>query len=397
MSDTTSGPSCGRFYRPELDGLRFFAFLAVFLNHALPQGADVWIAAGLSPAVAVAAELLVTGGGMGVDLFFALSSFLITELLVRELAVTGRLDVWRFYAKRALRIWPLYFAFLAVTWFVVRPWTSHETMSASALPWFIGFAGNWFLYDRGMYFESVAVLLWSVAIEEQYYLVWPLVLRLFGARRLAWACAGLIVVAMAARGWAAWIGLPHPRVWVNTFMRLDPIALGALLSLSLHGAAPTLTASRRALAMVLGCSMLFVTPAFAGFAGWSAVYGYFFAALGATAVVWATLNDRPGWLASPALVYLGRISYGLYVVHFLALWIAADFIGGATGMTGIAAKAALGLAITVPLAALSYHLIERPFLTLKARLAVIPSRPDGVRNGVRIAQGEERELLRRAS
>ena len=107
------------FYHPELDVLRFFAFFAVFLHHALPREATLYLNAGLT---STATEWLLTAkkaGAFGVDLFFVLSAFLITELLRREYVSRGKFNLSSFYIRRALRIWPLYFTFLAITVFII--------------------------------------------------------------------------------------------------------------------------------------------------------------------------------------------------------------------------------------------------------------------------------------
>src|SRR5215831_4185884 len=108
------------FYRPELDGLRFFAFLFVFITHAFSDDATVYVARGVPWWIAHLAARLAHIGRYGVPLFFVLSSYLITELLIRESRLRGRIDVPRFYARRALRIWPLYFVFVLASAVVVR-------------------------------------------------------------------------------------------------------------------------------------------------------------------------------------------------------------------------------------------------------------------------------------
>ena len=108
-----------RFYHPELDALRFVAFLAVFIHHALPRDASLYIANGLSPAVTQWLLTAKEAGAFGLDLFFALSAYLITELLLREHAQRGSFSIPAFYVRRALRIWPLYFTFLALTVLVI--------------------------------------------------------------------------------------------------------------------------------------------------------------------------------------------------------------------------------------------------------------------------------------
>ncbi len=114
-------------------------------------------------------------GAFGVSLFFVLSSYLITELLLREKDLIGTLDVRSFYIRRILRIWPLYFAFLALA--VILQWIvpgQHVTLRAGM--WFSLLAGNWFIVFHG-FPSSVIFPLWSVSIEEQFYITWPAIVR----------------------------------------------------------------------------------------------------------------------------------------------------------------------------------------------------------------------------
>ena len=102
----------GKFYHPELDRLRFVAFFAVFVHHFFPQSHSNYAAIGSLGAKVLAN--CVEAGGLGVDLFFCLSSFLITTLLLREFEERGRIDVRAFWIRRILRIWPLYYCFIAL-------------------------------------------------------------------------------------------------------------------------------------------------------------------------------------------------------------------------------------------------------------------------------------------
>ena len=151
------------FYRPELDCLRFFAFLAVFVHHTMPRQIDFYIAHHLPTALSNVAY----AGSFGVDLFFCLSAFLITELLLREKEEVGYLNVKAFYIRRILRIWPLYFAFVLFSFgltFVDR----NQHFSVSQLTMFLLLAGNW--ASAFTVISSVVAPLWSVSIEEQFYL-----------------------------------------------------------------------------------------------------------------------------------------------------------------------------------------------------------------------------------
>src|SRR5215813_2353179 len=107
------------FYRPELDCLRFFAFLAVFVSHAFALDAEYYIDRQISPQLSLWISNITGCGGYGVVLFFVLSSYLITELLIRESNSKGRIDVKSFYIRRALRIWPLYFVFLLAIYLII--------------------------------------------------------------------------------------------------------------------------------------------------------------------------------------------------------------------------------------------------------------------------------------
>jgi len=148
ISDTTSkglgAPSARRFYKPELDILRFFAFLAVFVFHTVNYSTGFLVQHHI-PLWAAKIGLSFAGAGTyGVDVFFVLSSYLITELLLREKATTGSLDVKAFYLRRILRIWPLYYLFLALAVFVPLLNPQHEFSLKYVIP-FAALMGNWSL------------------------------------------------------------------------------------------------------------------------------------------------------------------------------------------------------------------------------------------------------------
>src|SRR5687768_7831381 len=175
-SSSRKADSKHTFYHPELDVLRFVAFLAVFMHHALPRDARLYVNSGLSQA---ATQWLLTAkeaGAFGVDLFFALSSYLITELLLREHEQRGTFSVAAFYVRRALRIWPLYFTFLALTVLVVPTLIPTDRFGPIYITSFALFVGNWVCAAKGLPF-SVASPLWSISVEEQFYIGWPLLLR----------------------------------------------------------------------------------------------------------------------------------------------------------------------------------------------------------------------------
>jgi len=373
------------FYRPELDSLRFIAFFAVFLHHSLPRNADFYVRHALLPkTLARWPEALVNSGGFGVDLFFALSSYLITELLLRELRIRGSLDVKAFWIRRALRIWPLYFFFVAFA-FVLGWLVPTEKLSSSYFTAFVLFCANW-ACTAWSYPASVAAPLWSVSIEEQFYIAWPLLLRRATPRRVARVSLLLLAIAtltralLLSRGARYPAEVEHPTIWCNTFARLDPIALGALLAVILRGRVPRISPSGR-MALLIGG--LLTTTIVARYCeiykerSWIGILaGYPAVALGVVAILLSVLGaPKPGSLFLHRwFVYLGRISYGLYVYHRLGLLIADYFASGRTGRA-FAVHWIVAFTTTLLLAAASYKFLEGPFLRMKERFTYVTSRP----------------------
>jgi peptidoglycan/LPS O-acetylase OafA/YrhL len=379
-----AGPTAApaRFYRPELDGLRFVAFFMVFVHHAVPKEPSAALVAHLGSAAAAFVTAAGRSGALGVDLFFVLSSYLITELLLREQDRRGNVDVKAFYVRRLLRIWPLYYAFLLLAGFVFPHVGLGRTMADPALAAFALFAGNWYVARAGYPTAAVGPL-WSVSLEEQFYLCWPLVVRFAGRRRIKSIAVGMIVCSLAFRialnlGHVVNLGVA---TWTMTFGRLEPIGAGVLVALFRHEH-PLFELSPRArrwlalagAACIVSVELLFsIENATLGLA----VFGYPLATAGAVLLLFAAQRSsavpaRPTGLAHPALVYLGKISYGLYVFHVMALGLvrhapARLHLGGAW-------TAPVGFVLTLAIAAASYRFLERPFLRLKERFTYVPSR-----------------------
>src|SRR6478609_6198079 len=226
-SATAAPARAERFYRPELDALRFFAFLGVFIFHAAPRTMDFYNAAGYPHWLSSLLISVFGAGAYGVDLFFALSAYLITNLLLRERAATGALDLRGFYMRRILRIWPLYLAFVAFA-AVFAALVPGQHLPMKYVVGYSLLAGNWVYVFYGLP-ASFAVPLWTVSIEEQFYLAWPLALRRASIQAVAAIAVGLLLVANFWRVALAIAGAPLEHMEYNTFTRLDPIALGILI------------------------------------------------------------------------------------------------------------------------------------------------------------------------
>lgn len=371
-------------YHPELDVLRFFAFFAVFLHHALPRIAAPYIEAGLSPAQAQWLLNAKAAGAFGVDLFFTLSAFLITELLLREYANRGRFSLSAFYIRRALRIWPLYFTFLALTVLVIPAIFPNDEFGPIYAISFALFVGNWVCATSGLP-VSVASPLWSISVEEQFYFGWPLLLRVFGMDRIMQLVAGLFALALATRVVLATLEIEHPGVWCNTLARLDPIALGALLAFVLRGRTPRINSGLRLLLCAVALISWLLTARYLGEDGPSSILTYAVSAIASVMMLVAVLHGNAPLLHLPPftwLVYLGRISYGLYVFHLLALALTAKllFLNVLQIEPTFERRLFFSFLLTVIMAAASYRWLEQPFLRLKKRFTHVPVREPNARS-----------------
>jgi peptidoglycan/LPS O-acetylase OafA/YrhL len=363
-----------RYYRPELDVLRFFAFLMVFLSHVVPGDEAFFAQAHIPPALADLLIAMSAGGAFGVDLFFALSSFLITTLLLREWKANGHVDVRSFYVRRILRIWPLYFVFLCVVGPLVDARVPGESMPLKYVLAFALLAGNWACVLWG-YPHSVSGPLWSISIEEQFYLAWPLVMRRW-IQHLASVASVLLAVSFITRLYLVFSGAQHPQIWCNTLARLDPIACGALLAVHAERRQIALTPALRAMLLVSGCAVLTIAGRYGNFIGNRALITYPAVTAASTALILGTLGLQihPGRISIPrALTYLGRISYGLYVFHWMFVVVCG--VAAANGPVARPARALAALLATIATAAASHHFVEKPFLRLKERFTRIESRP----------------------
>jgi peptidoglycan/LPS O-acetylase OafA/YrhL len=367
-----------RFYRPELDALRFFAFLGVYAYHfwGHPPTFPTFFVKLLLPGFVVKVS---QAGEFGVDLFFLLSAYLITEVLLREKESRGSLNVGNFYIRRILRIWPLYFAFLAVS--LIPVLNPGHTLTWKHMAMFLLLSGNWSVILLGWPYHSMASPLWSVSVEEQFYLGWaPLVGRL-SRRMIVWAAVGMLCVANLTRVVIvlAWPHASKDAIRTNTFARLDPIAVGILLAVLLNGRIPLLRAWQRVALLATGTGILIAVGTWCNTLVPRSVSGrldlpeFPAVTLGCALIFLSVLGIKtrlPQWL-----VYLGKISYGLYVVHILGAFLADAVLVMPGGLRRAALRHLLSMAFTIGMASLSYHFLETPFLRRKNRFANVPSRP----------------------
>jgi peptidoglycan/LPS O-acetylase OafA/YrhL len=366
-------PAVKRFYQPELDGLRFYAFLGVFICHTLPFEGEFYHKLHLPVPWLWGAT--VKAGAAGVDLFFALSAFLITSLLLKEREETGDISLKFFYLRRILRIWPLYFLVIGLGILL-----SH-TDANQHLPWYyvagyLLFVGNWVhaVFGRP---ESIAFPLWTVSIEEQFYLIWPVIVKTFERRGLIIAAVGMFLLATVCRALFVFAGISGGYVYYGSTARCDSIALGILIALfmgqlpKVAGFARLLLVSGGVVGWTLASAWLTDQP---GPISMREVLGRLIISMAAGAILYGCLHSRSRFLTSPWIISLGKVSYGLYLLHLTGLFLAKTLTHPVSGTMLLVSKA-LGFVLTIVLAFASYRWVESPFLRLKDRFARVLSRP----------------------
>jgi peptidoglycan/LPS O-acetylase OafA/YrhL len=367
---------------PELSCLRFWAFLLIFAHHFFGRYQEAIVGLSNGPRGLRIISALFDSASLGLDMFFCLSSFLITGILLREFEANGRLDLSAFLARRALRIFPLYFGFLALTVFVLPHLLPNEHLSGQYLVAFLLFGANWICAFQG-FPASVAAPLWSVSGEQQFYALWPVLLGWLSPRRIVPLALGCILLSTVARASVLHLGLARPAIWANTLAHLDPIAVGALCSVWVRNRQCDIgEATRRGLlafGLGLPVTLLFILGPSVYHSRWSMIF-YPAAALACGSILVGVYRQTTR-AHRPWLVHLGQISYGLFVFHTLAIQLVQGILVAVLPSPhGMSFKAAFGLgqmsvalALTIGVAMLSYRFYEEPFLRYKAMFRPIKS------------------------
>ena len=344
-------------YFPSLDGLRALSIIPVVWHHATPY----------------VFEGVLGRGAIGVDLFFAISGFLITTLLVRERASVGQIDLPAFYARRAFRIFPLYYLVLglnvAFALWIQPNWAPSQRFLARS-PYYAAYVANW-QNDAEFTGPALFVFAWSLCTEEQFYAFWAPLLRL--VRRLRYAALAMSVcvvvdLALEALGRSR-ACIPHPLFSVLTSFS-TPIGVGALVALVVHHprwGKPIAAVSSHSFAVPIALvfvSSLVVWP-------WAPVV-VLHLALGGLVLVCATRKRHALMpvLEHPSLRYVGKVSYGIYLWHVAVLGALKALVPSLQSYP--TALFAIGLPLSILVAGLSYRFFEEPFLRQGRKWRRIP-------------------------
>jgi len=422
-------PVASRQHLPGLDGLRGVAILAVMCHHLMMPNYPVGIPAGLAGVVIKSFYRVFDIGWWGVDLFFVLSGFLITGILLEAKGSAHYFG--NFYARRILRIFPLYYGllallFLALPWLVANPatgaWTQRcagdfVAISRANAPlqkwlWFYGSNIRMALASSGWAFPSLNHF-WSLAVEEHFYLVWPVLIFCCSTRTLARVCLAVAAASLLCRAAFLAGGLPPAYIYVLSPCRFDGLALGGFVAALtqlwtsapapspqnppkpgiwssvrlLVGIQPPTDASGELLHAAFSRLFLLLLPltalvllTFLRFSWVVVIFGHtLFAATFAAGLPGAALAQRSsslargGWLCFTPLQVFGKYSYGLYVLqplifepigNLLETPGVQSLLGRSYALTAFL-RLALGLPASLLIAWVVWHGFERHFLSLK--------------------------------
>jgi peptidoglycan/LPS O-acetylase OafA/YrhL len=348
---------------PALDGLRAVAAVAVVLFHARIG--------------------LVANGDIGVDIFFVLSGFLITSILIPMAGASGSIDYREFYRRRALRLLPAYFA-VVIACVLLECFSNYGgTFKGAAVSTI--YVANWAIAATGMGLGTLSHT-WSLSVEEQFYFVWPALFGLllrrsgFNGPTMLLAVGGLVVLAWLAVVGLALVGAPARVASNATPTRAVELLSGGMLAIfigtpGMSGAMDRCRALSRvsvggavAGVLLLGLIVLSGTsPTVDAVAGWPVI------SVLTCAVIYACLRGAPLLtkpLGTRVMTAIGKRSYGLYLWHFPVFVV----IDTRWGLDSWNAKLA-GIAVSAVIVTLSYKFIERPFLDRKDRRPVAAPAP----------------------
>jgi peptidoglycan/LPS O-acetylase OafA/YrhL len=344
-----------KIHFPALDSLRAIAMLMVFADHLHSVAYTV--------GVRTAWRISGTIGTVGLKLFFILSGFLITFLLLMEREERQRIDVPHFYLRRILRIWPLYFLIVGIAQFLI-PCTGLfglDSVYSGKTPDFWRASLYYLLFLPNLAFiraipNALLGFTWSIGVEEQFYLVWPLVVR-YGHRFLPFICAAIIAL-----------------FWISFFTYVPRITTAIIWSnigfFALGAMAAWCKISQPAIVRYLSTRLMqVVVPLLCIYgvvAGNDITYLWIPGVPFALAILQASQPETLiGRLRYPWLTYLGKISYGMYIFHVLVITIVAKAMGPMSTPDWLLIP--LAFAATVVAGTFSYYGIERPFLRMRRK------------------------------
>lgn len=358
-----------KYYFPQLDAVRGLSFLAVYIFHAFHPEFGTGF---LGRMYAWFYQNLI----LSIDVFFILSSFLLTWLGINEYKARGNFSFINYFIRRALRIWPLYFLLMLFS-FVLVPYASTYFQVPVTLPpayYYLFFISNFYL-EGHVYFLR---FLWTLSVEEQFYLFWGICLLLF--QKSLMACVAVLGgVSLCYTIYTIQNHIPHD---LNTLTYLFDFAIGILAAVLMHRQSSivnffTKISKRKNLIFLLTLPVMFfvifyfldITPR--SYAPFLDLLGrYFFIIFTGLFIIEQMVNENSliKLKSQRFLIYTGKISYGLYCFHGIVLTFGLFILQKLDLTIPVFIRGLMFLLINYIIAAISYQFIEKPFLNLKNKL-----------------------------
>lgn len=370
MNEIVKNKNIERIYFPEIDGLRFLAFLLVFVFHFKLFAQVPYL------------STIESNGWIGVDLFFTLSAFLFTKLLIAEFNKTKNISFKKFYMRRIFRIWPIYFLFIAFSatlYFFLN--SSMENSVVTRVFGLLLFSDNILSAIYGYNTMPYIGHLWTIAYEEQFYIFIPIIILLLvrsSFKKKMIAVIAVFILLNAIRLALIINNVPHPAIWVLPIAHFESIILGIALG---FGALDALL--KRINPFIIGVMGIFffmivcLLPPIDHISYWL-IASYSFVGISTSLLLYSVIN-APGLkkiFSNRLIVFLGKRSYGLYVYHRLGNGFASYIISHISILPSNSLAAFIySLLFTITVSIISYRIIETPFLKLKKKFEVINSRP----------------------
>jgi len=367
-------PNTQRFYYSELDGLRFIAFLLVFIHNASPILSNTFL------------ETFSKYSWFGVDLFFSLSAFLITKLLVTEYEQTGKINIRNFYIRRALRIWPLYFFYIILGTIIIAPVEGRNINIPGHLAGLATFTFNFVYLSLLPSPILIFVHLWSISYEEQFYAVIPWFIRKLTNSTQTVKLTLLVLLFLTGtiiRGSFIYFKLNSTAIYFLPITHFDSMLGGIALGLGVFD--QPLNKIHSAVLWVLSIiciSAIFLLPN-NNATGWGLTLTYLLVGIAMTLIVFLITEGENlivnKVLGNKMFIYLGKISYGLYIYHIGAAALAVQISLSIFNIAPTQISSYWILLLTMQLAlsllfsVLSYHGVELRFLKLKERFSAVAS------------------------
>ena len=365
-------PQKSTSYEPALDIIRFFAFFAVFFTHFVNAGgnaiqvdSDQWWNTDFIQGIAAF-------GGQGVTLFFGLTGFLLGRILIKEFQIKGKVSIRMFYIRRVLRIWPLYFGFLILCVFLNR-FANSPTITPQEIPYLLTFTYNWGQIYGGLP-GTMATITWSISVEEQIYLIFPILFLLLVKKN----ARNLSILLMILGAFSVFLSLYPLDISAERFTPafLLPVGVGLFCAVyedKIRNAKTSKVSTSLVLVTLLAYIWIFHVMV-------SIQELRFFSYVASASVLPCALYITRGIqhdslsILSRLLAYVGRRSYGCYLFHWSVWTVMVGKGFGFETTEGFSIPGVLiGMLATVLISSLSYRFFELPFLRLRKRFQQVES------------------------